>query len=390
MMRKKRGFPSVDKNGFIEIDSVNSLSFSDLRNWIKMVLTTKDLGAGSFRTESPYNFLERVYHQLDSYVREAFHDAVLNHLADVAQNPNSEWREEQIDQLLLLVAAIFGKSPRSKAPLDLLLYASGQERFSRNNKNVNLHWRILQTLIALQYQTQPEFWYEQFRKYGEEYAPIVISGLSLIGISKTFEWIKENASNKAVITALFRRLPLMVEEHGTTQISSHLEGLIAVIPQKRMADLFEHAERLGIELMEFEKEIIHKKMQETLAESVFKNWKVQEIKGLSDQLQLKIHAKSNTPSIWSKAISRELLKYSQYSNRFPDFGVIHGIAIIIFEKHIPISQQYGEKLEIYMKKFVDKNDPAIDAYDLYFSEALLTYSGVNPKNAIGSGILGKK
>lgn len=359
-MRDKRGYPLVDEQGFLKIESVNSLSFAQLSNWIKMVLFRKDLGTGGDRTISPYVFLKRVYHQLDPYVREAFHDAVLQHLADFASKKKAEWQAEVADQLLLLVGAVFRDSPRSNAPIDFLISITEQERFFQIEAQKNLHKRALQSLISIKYKANTEFWITQFKKGGDEYASIALSGLSLNSISITFEWIIDNASNNAVVNALFRRLPLLVKEYDCENISSHLRKLGPFLSDNHQNALYKNALRLGINLL-----------------SVFENFSIPEMNGLIQELQIEMSIPQKSMGDGVRILEQKLGKYSRPGIQSPDLKVIDGIVNIVGKNRLSLSPHYRNKLMENIE-YLERHSPHI-GYLLGMGKCILEQSGKDPK-----------
>lgn len=246
-MRPIRGYPLVDKHGRIKIESVNRLSFKNLRSWIKAVLRGKDPGAGGRQDDLPYGFLKRVYHQLDPHVREAFEDAVLQHLGEFAHDPESGWHGDSADELLLLVGEIFRDSHRSGAPIDLLNDLTKQKGFhGRGGRKV--YKRILQTLVALRYRAWPDFWFQQFEVGGDELAQITLAGLSMIGIEHVVKWAREHASSIEVVNALIVRLPLLVGEYGAEKLGVLLTGLPAQLESSQRNELLRLGNRLGLQL----------------------------------------------------------------------------------------------------------------------------------------------
>jgi hypothetical protein len=267
-MRKKLDFPLIDDEGYIIVETVNSLSFEGLQNWIKAVLKGKDPVAGGERDDLPHGFLKRVYHQLDPLVREAFQDAVLNHLTDLTQDPQSEWQGESGDELLLLVAAVLRNSPRLEDVFILLLHIAEQDSF-RASGGLNLHWRALQTLIGVRYRASSEFWHEQYKAGGDTYASITLAGLSLNSLVEVFEWVKREAGNNAVVTALIGRLPWLIEEYGEDQVSLLLSDLILILPEPYETELQKLVRCLGLELWTdfqkiFIKELSNEKFKELI------------------------------------------------------------------------------------------------------------------------------
>jgi hypothetical protein len=376
-MKGKRGFPLVDDKGFIKIEAVNTLPFDSLRNWIKEVLCNKDTGVGGDKNDLSHSQLKRVYHELDPKIREVFQDAVLFHLKNLSQDPHSEWLGEQGDELLLLVGSIFRDPPQSRAPIDLLLSMVKQKRFL-STKKMNLHRRALQTLVAICYRAHPQFWYEQYQIGGNEYAPIILAGLSLKSISSTFEWIKENATNETVITALFKRLPLMIEEYGGDKIASYLKELMPILPKTHTVELQKHADRLNLEIG-------------NLGDEVFRSWRKNELIGLAKQLKLEIPRLLTSTRGLSKMIASQLRNYANkrfiFNKPTPDIEVIEGVLCILREKRLGLSPIYGKKFVAYMENIPVSIRRNMDPFEIDSSRYILMNSGRKPEEEIKKGYI---
>jgi hypothetical protein len=370
MIREKLEFPQVNNSGFLNVETVNLLSFSLLSDWIERVIRGRDLGTGSDLTISPYYFLKEVYTKLDPYVREAFHDAVIQHLSNFTSGKNDKWGDECIEQLLLLVGAIFKDSPKANAPIELLLYIVNQEKINLTKEKVNFHKRALQTLVTLGHKGKISFWIEQFKNGGDEYAMITFSGLTLINIDLAFEWIKSNMTNSSVITALFRRLPLLVQKYSNEKISSHLRTLNLVLPETHRVALYKHAERLGIDLL-----------------SIFNNWTIQELLGLAKELKLDFDVYMDSALEVARFLEKKAEKYSAPStSMIPDLQVLDGIANIVGRNQVKLSPYYVNKLDDNIE-LIRKIAPKTDDFILWYDAYLLKMSGENPKVFIMERIL---
>ncbi len=371
-MRDKRGFPLIDENGIIKISSVNDLSFENLRMWIKEVLFKKDPGAGGTKNDLPHGFFKRVYHQLDPMVREAFQDAVMQHLSDLAQNSQTEWLGEQGDELLLLVAAIFSKSSKSMDPVNLLLFMAQKNSFF-STEVINLHWRALQTLVSLNYRAHPKFWHDQYYIGGKEYASIIVAGLSIRSLSNTFEWIKEHASDDNVISALFNRLPLMVQNNGADQVSPYLVSLMSYLSDHHVEELQDYADRLNLDLGK-------------IGAKIFSTWKDKDLKNLGEQLQLNMPQNAASTVDLSKVFATQLKnitnRYIQMEEQVPDVEVIMGVAYIIRYQRLVISATYRQKFVSYLKSVPLNDIKGIDNFDFDSSLYILENNGLVPEKEI--------
>ena len=244
-MRHKGDFPAVDEHGRIELDSVNSLTYAGISQWIYAVLHAEGAAAGANRSEVPHGFLRRIYHRTDPRIRQCFEDALMGHLEDLARSGAPSWNsDEAIHELLLLIAGVFQDSPRRRAPISLLRYMADFESF-RKDRVPNVHWRILQTLIALNHRLEPNFWENEFRRGGEGYADLALRGLFSWGVRDGFEWLYENASRPAVFSAFLRMLPRALERFGEA-FQKHLHDLPSRLSEDQEQEFRRLTAALGI------------------------------------------------------------------------------------------------------------------------------------------------
>ena len=236
-MRVDRGFPSVNAEGRIDIDSVNKLTLLQLKQWTAACLAGEDPGAGGTHTDLPHTFLADVYHELAPFAREAFHDCLLAHLEQLAAG-KEQWLSDSGDELLLLLVEVFGDSFRPGAPVDLLRYILEEERLRRH------HFRAAQSLVGLRYRAAPKFWIDLFEKRGDEYALIVFGGLTLSDISYAFGWLNALRGN-LIAPIVIATLPSLVDFHGTGVLSSLVADLYRRLAEPSRVQLRPLLQRLG-------------------------------------------------------------------------------------------------------------------------------------------------
>jgi len=352
-MKDRPSLPAVDEQGIIIMDTVNDLPFVDLQRWIMMVLFGDEPAAGGGREEPPHVFLKRVYDQVDPHVRETFEEAVLNHLADFVRDSDREWEGECADELLLLVAAVFRDSHRSGAPVDLLLCASDQELL-RETGQLSLHWRVLQTLIGVRHRATPEFWHRQYMIGGDEYALIVLAGLSLTGVSLAVEWVIRNRQSEAVINALLSRLPWLVEQYGTApELSSGLRYLLPRLPKPQAVDLQDVGERLGLLNVQ------------TRGAGIFAEWSAEELRLTAHAVGLELPGELAEADELRLALEERLAVLADedafIGESTPDAQVITGLRQAVRrDGYRALPQRTGEKLWQYGSEIIKRAAPGED------------------------------
>ena len=350
-MKGKKGFPLINDQGYIRIDTVNALSFENLKNWIKAVLESDEPCAGGERDDLPHSFLAWVYHQIDPYVRKAFEDAIIFHLKDFTKKIDKIVQYEYADELLLLTGKIFRKSPCSGEPVDLLLYMSEFEYF-KNDKIPNLHWRVLQTLAAIKYKGNPAFWINQYKKCGEEYASITITGISLTSIFQSIDFVKKEIKTTTVFKALIAKIPFWVEKFGTERIEQIFT----------MKDVFSHmSQSQREELRNLGKSL---KIDFTIQKSsCFNKWRKKELNDFIEMIDYKpILLPQNNHErrqIIEDYLRDNAINKKELKEKNVDYEIIEGLKQLIIRKRMILPFQYRKKFLSHIYKIIESINPAI-------------------------------
>ncbi len=376
-MKKEKPIICVDQNGVFQSSVINNLSYDDLYGWIKRVLWGQEPGAGADRDELPHGFLEQVYRQLNPNVREAFQDAVLDHLSDMVRPPHANWLEGRGDELLSLIEAIFEDSFRNDAPVDLL-YAMVKTKNFHPPEDVapNLHRRILETLIAVRFKADANFWLEQYAIGGDMYASVVISGLVGINLSKAFNWVKIHHRSDTVIEALFDKLPYLISEYGEGRITSYLNELGDLFSDYQRSIFFQHAKWLNMEFIP-QKDIGHDFIEELEQD---------ELSALVENLKLDISIHSQPLAKQRTTIAETLCVLAEQSNFIDYTADIRGITEIIGILQqvsfvsAALSSNLRKRLELYLIKKKKAYSPPITPFTYNSLISMVKDTGGNPMN----------
>lgn len=219
----------VDDHGRLDRNSVASLSKDELRDWISDRLHGHDVvvpGDGR-QGEYPHYLFASIYPEIDRDSRSYIRDIVQEFLRDMGRNEGSIWRAEAADALLLLAQKLREREfiwPVYEMAADGTFFVSSQQESSED-----IHHRLLQTLVALDWKGSVEFWDEQFRRAPARYAGVVFAGLARIALQHAvdllphLQWHYENVQNQ--MRAALRGL-LPIHDH------SHIGKLLtAIMPQ---------------------------------------------------------------------------------------------------------------------------------------------------------------
>lgn len=349
-MRSIRNLQLVDQQGTIRMDKVNALSYDDMHQWTKAILFAADPGGGGHHHDLPHGFLRRIYGQLDPNVRSVFEDTLRQHLVDMATNPESDWRGDAADELLLLVGAVFCNPDCSNKPIDFLLHMAEQDQF-RRSREPNLHRRTLQTLVAIQHGGKPGFWHRQYKHADNSYARVVFAGLSLISTTVAMKWAAKELPDTEVFGALIARLPWIVEHYKIKEVQRCMLRfkLLSKLTPEQHRDLLIAGDKLGLELS-----------------NLFIGWTREEMIDFMTELRMPAHK----PGVKTKTLRRELQTQLQelalrsdrpLQNPTPHNEAIVGIAYQVEQNGLPLSATFRDRLWPYVSWVVDSTHEEPDA-----------------------------
>jgi hypothetical protein len=213
----------VTETGEVNLESIERLSRDELQEWIGECLRGEDVQVPiDFREgDRYYDLIELLYPRLKRSVREDIQSIVLENLEDLARNPESPWRGEAGDELLLLAQSLCGDEI-----FDLLVeMAISQRLFAADEAAavIDLHYRVLQTLVALGYRGAPEFWRAQARLRPDRYAGVTFSGLAIIAPAQAIDWLAEIEWTDAVEDRILWALPGFVDRGGLARMAALVE-----------------------------------------------------------------------------------------------------------------------------------------------------------------------
>jgi hypothetical protein len=169
----------VDERGWLDRSSVASLSKDELRDWVAARLHGRDtLVPGDGRQgEYPHHLFASIYPELDRDSRSYIRDIVQEFLRDMARNENTTWRGGAAHALLLLAQRLHERefiAPIREMAESGKFFVNHIEELSED-----VHRRLLQSLVALDWKAPVEFWHEQFRLAPTRHAGVAIAGLRI-------------------------------------------------------------------------------------------------------------------------------------------------------------------------------------------------------------------
>lgn len=176
--------PKVLENGTLNPRWIGSLTDARMAKWIYDVLHSRELDIPGGPDTSAYSLLMDAYNAANVYAKETLARIVKKHVFDMAYNPRSKWRGTPADELLLVASEIC--RPDVISPICQMI---DSREFVNPQAGVpgDLHFRLLQTLVALDYPGTLNFWEEQARISPKHYLGMAFRGAGRTSVDDAFE-----------------------------------------------------------------------------------------------------------------------------------------------------------------------------------------------------------
>lgn len=161
-------------NGRLDLSSVDELSRDELREWIRARLHSEDTRVPDDPKQDigQYYLVGAIYDELQPETQESIRDILEEFLLQM-KNGDEAWQGRPAHTLLLLVMEIgdpdFVKPVRRMAEQETVL--------ERDEPDEDLHARLLQTLLELGEEMDPEFWTDQLDLNASRYVIYAFAGL---------------------------------------------------------------------------------------------------------------------------------------------------------------------------------------------------------------------
>ncbi len=244
--------PLTDENGKLDLAAVENLSESELRDWIFARLHSQDmLVPGGFgRAELPHFLLTQIYPQLSRPARQDMENIVEDFVRKMARHNESEWQGDAADELLLLAQTVCGGTTINQAVIGYIEEMAQSLNFfnADNDGQIDLHYRLLQSLVALGWRGRPEFWREQVRRASKRYTGVAFSGLALISPKEAVALLTEIEWSDAVEDQIFTNLPDFLEEYQISCVLPLFQRYLPAMRERTRAAICGYMAEEGIPL----------------------------------------------------------------------------------------------------------------------------------------------
>lgn len=207
-----------------QVDAVSAMDSDQLRNWIIELVERRDVILESDDEGG-------TFYPVLALCRLA-EPAVQNHLADTLTDvlldtiKSDELASESLENLLLLIQTLDVVESR-----DLLEAYVVSERFVMLASD--LQYRILQTLIALNANLQPSFWYRVLKLRPDRFAGIVFDGLALVSPNHAVDFLSRAPITKEAVQQISVGFPGFMDDLVPPQERASVRSLV----ESRMTEM---------------------------------------------------------------------------------------------------------------------------------------------------------
>lgn len=190
----------IDDNGRVVPESINELPRPHLKAWLRSRLHDEDMTVPDRpkRDVRQYVLIDEIYSQLAPETQRRVREILREFLRDVE---SGEWAGQAAHNLFLLIMDLpeepghrrTGEEPSPEGPVTnprfsprLLQMAKDDVFLEDDQRNLDLHERLLQTLIFLSEKADPEFWMEQAKRDASRFGVQAFIGLRMHSLYQAY------------------------------------------------------------------------------------------------------------------------------------------------------------------------------------------------------------
>src|SRR5258706_9209304 len=199
--------------------SLREMDQEQLSNWLSRALAGDPSIANFSRDVTPHTFIEVVFDEASSALREAIASAALRLLDLIAADETFEFRDWCAHSLLMAVNPIFVKSVLREEAGAALLGIIGSSRIPDDHPRA-LRRLALQGLLELELPVSREFWIDQYARDPERYRMVVLAGLAHLDVVDALRWLASWPAEHSPATAFAHLLPALLSELGRDRVSA--------------------------------------------------------------------------------------------------------------------------------------------------------------------------
>ncbi len=240
------GTDMTSTNNELTLETINGFSRQALQDWIFARLHGNDtlFSVNAKQNESSSDLIERVYPDLDRHVREDISNIVTGFVHDMAVNTQSLWQREAAHELLLLAQSVC-----TAILIDDLIEMAEAKRFfspDEQDRGNDLHYRVLQTLLALGWCGRPEFWQRQVSLSPDRYIGVAFNALLPLHLQDALDLLVHVPWTMQVQERVLRSLPGWMDRYRQAGIADLLAQALPQMDRSAQRAIRSNLERNGI------------------------------------------------------------------------------------------------------------------------------------------------
>ena len=261
----------LDNNGYVQRESLVSLTSADWGDWVEDRIHDRiKLMVRGDRDDINISLFSRLICNLETPQRTTAYEGIrqcLDRAYERRAHDGADWGDNSLDDLLLLVGGVETKPVGDNYIHQDTYFAERSEVITRfldivipspdsSYPDIDVYSRLLQTLCGIEAKLPLEFWLKQLQ-VSQGYAPLCFSGASYnssddaIELLSHVDWSSAKNRDRMELTLFY----FYFVNHDNPEVSKALERKKQSFSQE-VQPLFERAESMASELVEYERESI--------------------------------------------------------------------------------------------------------------------------------------
>lgn len=231
-----------DEHGDISVESVNSLSTSELRHWLRTRVNGDDPRYAGSPGDLPHYLIAVIYPKLERLVRQDVENVVVDFLSELAAG-TPRWEVNAANELLYLVDPVLLASVRRNEAIEHLTTIC-----RRQDCDEVIRRSSLQALVSLDYFPSVGFWLDLFDPHSSGLIPVILEGVARSDLKAAFKWatvLANEGRELPILRYLIYLMPSLLDRYGENAVRSSMAEFFHDFPQDIQLGLEEFASLEG-------------------------------------------------------------------------------------------------------------------------------------------------
>jgi hypothetical protein len=198
-----------------QVEAISRMTPRELIAWVSDHLAGRDIVLEDNSEDPPTYSIVALTRHLRPVVTQAIHLAV----EELVHAWLDRDRHSEAENLLLLVQGLHVVGVRD----DFEMLARGE---GFRHLSANMQYRVLQTLIALNANVEPSFWYRVFEGNPNKLGGIAFDGLALVSPNHAIDFLSIVSDNPSIVEQIRIALPAFMDDVVPAQERARIRTLI--------------------------------------------------------------------------------------------------------------------------------------------------------------------